>query len=244
MSTGGTLTLGLAAVAARRAELSVDERETMRALLGTYFDGVTAEQFARDLEEKDWVLRVFSGERLVGFSTLAAGETMVAGRCVNVVYSGDTIMAPQAWGSPVLARGWITLVRRACAELPVRPCYWLLLSSGFRTYRFLPVFWREFWPRYDAAMPAGVRVMRDALARGRFGDAYEARAGVVRFGVPQRLRGELAEVPEGRARDAHVAFFLTCNPGHAAGDELVCLTELGDDNLTAAGRRVVREAGL
>ncbi len=245
MNNGGTITLGLDAVATRRAELSGDERAVMRALLETYFEGVTAEQFARDLEEKDWVLRVFSGERLVGFSTLAVGEAVVAGRCVNVVYSGDTIMAPEAWGSPILARGWITLVRRACAELPVRPCYWLLLSSGFRTYRFLPVFWREFWPRHDAAMSSDVRVMRDALAHGRFGAAYDAEAGVVKFGVPQRLRGELAEVPVARARDAHVAFFLACNPGHAAGDELVCLTELSDDNLTAAGRRVVvREAGL
>jgi hypothetical protein len=244
MSNDDTITLGLEALATRRAELSREERETMRALLGAYFDGVTAEQFARDLEEKDWVLRVLAGGRLVGFSTLAVGEATVAGRAVNVVYSGDTIMAPEAWGSTVLARGWITLVRRACAELPVRPCYWLLLSSGFRTYRFLPVFWREFWPRHDAAIPAEVRGMRDALARGRFGAAYEAESGVVRFGMPQRLRGGLAEVPVARARDAHVAFFLASNPGHAAGDELVCLTELSDDNLTAAGRRVVKEAGL
>jgi hypothetical protein len=244
MSTGGTLTLGPEAVATRRAELSADERAVMRALLETYFDGVTEEQFARDLEEKDWVLRVMANGRLVGFSTLAAGEAVVAGRCVNVVYSGDTIMAPEAWGSTVLAKGWITMVRRACAELPVRPCYWLLLSSGFRTYRFLPVFWRKFWPRHDAAMPAEVRVMRDALACGRFGGAYDAEAGVVRFGVPQRLRGGLAEVPVARAKDAHVAFFLASNPGHASGDELVCLTELSDENLTAAGRRVVKEAGL
>jgi hypothetical protein len=222
----------------------MEEREMMRALLGTYFDGVMDEQFARDLEEKDWVLRVMAGGRLVGFSTLAVGEAVVAGRCVNVVYSGDTIMAPEAWGSTVLAKGWITLVRRACAELPVRPCYWLLLSSGFRTYRFLPVFWREFWPRHDAEMPAEVRVMKDALARGRFGAAYDAVAGVVRFSVPQRLRGGLAEVPVARARDAHVAFFLASNPGHVEGDELVCLTELSDVNLTPAGCRVVKEAGL
>lgn len=235
---------GLESVATRRAELSADERVEMRTLLATYFEGVTPEQFSRDLEAKDWVLRVFSAGRLVGFSTLALGEATVGGRAVNVVYSGDTIMAPEAWRSTVLARGWIGLVRRACAELPVRPCYWLLLSSGFRTYRFLPVFWREFWPRYDAEMPAEVRAMRDELARGRFGGAYDGKAGVVRFGEPQRLRAELAEVPAGRLRDAHVAFFLARNPGHAAGDELVCLTELGDENLTVAGRRVVREAGL
>lgn len=232
------------AVSTRRAELSPAERVELRALLTEYFEGVTAAQFDRDLEEKDWVLRVFAGERLVGFSTVALGEVEVAGRWVNVVYSGDTIMAPEAWGSPVLARGWIGLVRRACAGLPVRPCYWLLLSSGFRTYRFLPVFWREFWPRHGGPMPDAERVLRDTLATERFGPAYDPAAGVVRFGVPQRLRPQLAAVPVNRTRDAHVAFFLAQNPGHADGDELVCLTELSDANLTAAGRRVVREAGL
>lgn len=236
--------MGLNAVATRRTELAPEECAEMRALLGIYFEGVTEEQFARDLEEKDWVLRIFSGQRLAGFSTLAVGEAAIEGGFVNVVYSGDTIMAPEAWGSPALAKGWITLVRRACAELPKRPCYWLLLSSGFRTYRFLPVFWREFWPRHDAPMPAEVRAKRDALATGRFGAAYDEAAGVVRFGKPQRLRGSLATVPDGRRRDMHVAFFLEQNPGHAAGDELVCLADLSDRNLTAAGRRIVKEAGL
>lgn len=233
------------AVATRRSELSSAERAEMRGLLETFFEGVTEAQFARDLEEKDWVLRVYADGRMVGFSTLAVGvERLCDGREVNVVYSGDTIMAPEAWGSPVLARGWIRLVRRACAELGERPGYWLLLSSGFRTYRFLPVFWREFWPRAGATMPEAMRALRDELARRRFGAAYDAVAGVVRFSVPQRLRERLAEVPEGRTRDAHVAFFLTANAGHGAGDELVCLTELSNENLTAAGRRVVREAGV
>jgi hypothetical protein len=118
-----------------------------------------------------------------------------------------------------------------------------LLSSGFRTYRFLPVFWRKFWPQAGAPTPEEMRALRDELAGRRFGAAYHAGAGVVRFGAPQRLRGELAEVPDGRTKDAHVAYFLAANPGHADGDELVCLTELSDENLTAAGRRVVREAG-
>lgn len=232
------------AIATPRAELTGPEREQMRALLERYFEGVTPEQFARDLDEKDRVLRIFVEGRLVGFSTLALETVRLRdGRVVNVVYSGDTIVAPEAWGSPVLARGWIRLVRRAAAELPAAPCYWLLLSSGFRTYRFLPVFWRDFWPRAGAPLPAAERDLRDELAGRRYGAAYDPVAGVVRFGAPQRLRTSLAEVPAGRARDAQVAFFLAANPGHAEGDELVCLTELSDRNLTAAGRRVVREAG-
>ena len=232
------------AMATRRSELSLDERAKMRGLLEMFFEGVTEAQFARDLDEKDWVLRVFEAGKLVGFSTLAVGVVKLGdGQEVNVVYSGDTIMAPEAWGSPVLARGWIRLVRRVAMMEAGRPCYWLLLSSGFRTYRFLPVFWREFWPTAGVAMPDAMRTLRDELAKRRFGAGYDAAEGVVRFSAPQRLRERLAEVPTGRARDAHVAYFLEVNPGHAAGDELVCLTELSDDNLTAAGRRVVREAG-
>lgn len=233
------------AVAMRRAELTPAERAEMRALLETHFDGVSKEQFDRDLDEKDWVLRIFKAGRLAGFSTLAVETVGLGdGRRIHVLYSGDTIMAPEAWGSPVLARGWIRLARRVMAGLPPFPCYWLLLSSGFRTYRFLPVFWREFWPRAGMAMPRAMRKLRDELARRRFGKGYDAASGVVRLDAPQRLRARLAEVPEGRARNEHVAFFLGANPGHSDGDELVCLTELSDDNLSAAGRRVVRGAGI
>jgi hypothetical protein len=46
-------------------------------------------------------------------------------------------------------------------------------------------------------------------------------------------------IPANRLRNRHVAFFAQRNPGHRDGDELVCLTRLQDDNLTASGRRIV-----
>ena len=196
--------------------------------------------FHRDLDEKDWVLRIVRDGTLVGFSTLQAYGTTHAGRAINVIYSGDTVVSPEAWGSPVLARGWIALVRAIQASRPAEPWYWLLLSSGFRTYRFLPVFWREFWPRHDAEPDDETRGMMATLARTRFDGCYDERAGVVRFPRPQRLRAHLAGIPEGRGNDPHVRFFLERNPGHDAGDELVCLTALTDANLTAAGVRMVR----
>jgi len=226
--------------AVRRAELPETVRAEMYALLANHFEGVAPEQFARDLAEKDWVLTIRAGGRLVGFTSLQVLHATHEGRSIHVLYSGDTIMAPEAWGSPVLARAWIALVHRIRAEHTAAPWYWLLLSSGFRTYRFLPVFWREFWPRYDAVPPPDVARLRDQLAALRFGALYDPVAGVVRFPHPQRLRGTLAGVPEGKELDPHVRFFLAANPGHGAGDELVCLTELGDANLTAAGERMVR----
>ena len=81
--------------------------------------------------------------------------------------------------------------------------------------------------------------MASALARERFNGRYDEQAGVVRFPRPQRLREHLASIPDARRNDPHVQFFLERNPGHGAGDELVCLTRLSDDNLTAAGARMV-----
>ncbi len=43
------------------------------------------------------------------------------------------------------------------------------------------------------------------------------------------------------ALDTQGAIFAKRNPGHGSGDELVSITELHADNLTSAGRRVVRE---
>ena len=227
------------AIPSRRAELTEAERAEMLALLEAHFDGVCAAQFARDLAGKDWVLRIVRDGTLVGFSTLKVFRAAHEGRCVNVIYSGDTVMAPESWGSPVLAKGWIALVRAIQSARPQEPWYWLLLSSGFRTYRFLPVFWRSFWPRHDAEPDESTRELMSSLASAHFGERYDEQAGVVRFDNPQRLKSHLAPIPDGKSNDPHVRFFLERNPGHTDGDELVCFADLGDANLTAAGVRMV-----
>lgn len=222
-----------------RQALTAAERAEMFALLARHFEGVTRAQFDRDLEGKNWVIAVRRERRLVGFTTLLGRETRVDGEPIIVLYSGDTIVAPEAWGTPALARAWIAGVNRLRADFPGRRCFWLLLTSGFRTYRFLPVFWREFFPRWDAPTPPAHQRLLDRLAAEGYGAQFDPRTGLVRFPQPQRLRGRLAGVPDGRDANRHVAFFLARNPGHARGDELVCLTEISEANLTAAGRRMV-----
>ena len=223
-----------------RESLSISQRDEMFALLATHFEGVTREQFESDLAEKNWIVEIRRDDRLLGFSTLLVRQAQHGGRAITVVYSGDTIVAPEAWGSPALARAWIAAVNELRAPFPGRPCYWLLLTSGFRTYRFLPVFWREFHPRHDREFPAGLQRLLSELARTQYGSNYQAATGLVRFPHPQGLRGRFGMVPPGRLADPHVAFFLARNPGHANGDELACLTEITDTNLTRAGRRMLQ----
>ena len=223
----------------RRDALSGAQRHEMYALLSHHFDGVTREQFERDLAEKNWVVEIRRDGRLLGFSTLLVCEEQLDGSALTAIYSGDTVVAPEGWGSPALARIWIAGVNHLRAAFPARPCYWLLLTSGFRTYRFLPVFWREFFPRDATPTPPREQRLLHHLATTRYGIWYDPASGIVRFPRPQILRGQLGAVSAGRASDEHVAFFLARNPGYADGDELACLTEISEENLTAAGQRML-----
>ena len=219
--------------------LTPRDRAELFALLSLHFEGVTLAQFERDLAEKNWVICLRRADRLVGFTTLLLTTAIFDGQPITAIYSGDTIVAPEAWGSPALARAWIASVNHLRTTVPPRPCYWLLLTSGFRTYRILPVFWREFIPRAGPPAPESSQRLLDHLARERYGPAFDPATALVRFPFPQRLRAPLATVPAGRTADPHVAFFLQRNPAHAAGDELVCLTEIHERNLTPAGRRML-----
>ena len=224
-----------------RASLTAAQQADMYALLDAHFEGVTPRQFRRDLEEKNWVILLEQGGKLCGFSTLLAYETRFEGGPVSVVYSGDTIVRRDAWGSSALPRTWIASVNSLRPHYPRGRYYWLLITSGYRTYRFLPLFWRNFFPCHDAPTPMRDGQLLHHLAAERFGPRFDPATGVVRFERPQALRDRegLRGIPPERLADPHVAYFAARNPGHGRGDELVCLCELTDDNLTPAGRRMV-----
>jgi hypothetical protein len=225
----------------RRDTLSSPQEERVYELLATFFNGVDRATFTADLDDKSHVILLEDDAGSIrGFSTLLVYPTSVPGVDATVVYSGDTIVDRAWWGSPSLAVSWLAAARSLTRARATRDVYWLLLTSGFRTYRFLPVFWRDFYPCYDDADGEARRPLADALAAERFGDRYDRARGIVRFGRPQVLVPELRDVPSGRSHDPHVAFFLERNPGHVDGDELVCVTDIGDHNLTAAGRRIAR----
>lgn len=223
-------------------DLAPRDRREMFELFDRHFENVTIDQFEEDLDEKHWVVLLHhTGGGIRGFTTLRFDSLEDDLERCHLVTSGDTIIDPEAWGSPELfvtwLRGVLSLRDRAGGD---RPLYWLLIVSGFRTYRFLPVFWRSFYPRYNVPTPPSVTRRIELLARLRYNGGYSAEAGIVRLSHPQRLRPHLAGIPEARQNDPHVAFFLKRNPGFADGDELACLTEINEGNLTTAGQRILR----
>jgi hypothetical protein len=221
-----------------RAALSPHDVREMYGLFTSHFERVSEDQFRADLAHKHWVILLHDRGTLQGFSSLQLLHTQSTDGPVSVIYSGDTIVRPEARSTTLLARTWIDAVRRISEGTDVTNLHWLLLVSGFRTYRLLPLFWKRFFPNWSEATPASVRAGVDSLGRSMFGGCYDPRAGIVRFANPQPLRPELSQIPEQRLADPHVKFFAAANPGHAQGDELVCWTRLSHDNLTAAGKRM------
>jgi len=225
-----------------RAELTSETIQEMFCVFSENFARTSLDLFQRDLEDKNWVILIRDDamHRVQGFSTLALYETEFLGSPLSVVYSGDTIIRRAYWGTPELPRRWIHTVLEKSKKM-AQPVYWLLISSGYKTYRFLTVFYKEFYPRYDRPTPPTIQALMDHLASQRFGAEYQCEEGVVRFiNGATPLRDGIAHVTEERLQDPHVAFYISKNPGHVNGDELVCITRIHPDNFTPAGRRMAR----
>ncbi len=211
----------------------------MLALLQQHFEGVTEAQFRSDLAPKNWVILIWQNQTLKGFTTLQLYSThdRQTHTPLRIVYSGDTITDPSIWSSPILAQAWAKTLQNLHQSDP-SPLYWLLISSGYRTYRFLSLCFQQFYPCYDRPTPAPTQALIDQLAQAQFADHYDRATGLVRFPQPQKLRPHLQQIAPDRHHDPHIAFFLHHNPHHLQGDELVCLAEVAESNLTAAGKRL------
>ena len=225
-----------------RSGLTSDDLNRMHALLSEYFDGVTFTQFQQDLAEKNWVILIERSARLVGFTTLLAYELTYENEPLSVIYSGDTLVAPGKHGTPRQCQARVDRIGgHVAAALSARTAFTGFSSRpGFDRYRFLPLFWREFYPQHSSPTPEPSKMLLDFIATDKFGSQYDPASGIVRLKHPQAPSLSLAHIPPGRCTDPHVAFFtrsgIRIMPD---GDELVCRsTELFSANLTPPSRRM------
>jgi hypothetical protein len=226
----------------RSADVTASQREEMFALMESYYEHADRATFDADLEEKDWVIQIFDEDtnKLKGFSTQILLHLQVCGRSVRALFSGDTIIDRDARGQRNLFQvsGWF--LRSLMSRHADDDLYWFLISKGYKTYRFLPLFFHEFYPRYDMPTPPRFAAVIDALAGHKFPGAYDSRAGIVRAGSCScRLRPGAADITPDRLNDPHVRFFAERNPRHSAGDELCCIAPLTLGNFTPAAYRAM-----
>lgn len=216
------------------------EKEDLLALHCRYFQNVRQEIFVRDLSAKDHIILLRDGTQIVGFSTLQVLRLSVAQTPRVFLFSGDTVVDRQHRLDSHLAGCFGHYMLRLMDQYPDTPLYWFLISKGFRTYRFLPVYFRIFYPACDRSAPPEYPKLLDAIATFKFSGAYDPETGIISFrGSGDSLRPDECEIPEGRLNDPHVRFFLERNPDFIQGNELACLADITRENLNQYAWRVI-----
>ncbi len=212
-------------------DLSEKQINRMFRLMEEHYDGVTETAFYRDLQDKDRVILLEEEGEIIGFSTqkiFRHGE-------YRILFSGDTIIHRNHWGTQQLSQAFA----RHFFDDEEGPLYWFLISKGYKTYKYLPTFFREFYPRYDQPTPPEMKELLDALGTQLYPDAYDKETGVVAYPVAKdRLKKELQEISV-RPNDPHYAFFVEANPGYTRGHDLACITLLTRSNVRKGAERIL-----
>jgi hypothetical protein len=212
-------------------ELDQHTRRQMYDLMVLNYHGVDFGEFNRDLDKKDFVMIGIANSQVRGFTTgRCFTQRFGDGKQADVLFSGDTIIAAADRGNPIWSAIWLEHAM-SLATGRDEPLYWMLTSKGHLTYRFLPIWFNEFYPRHDRTTPAEISELLDSLGRDYSGANYDPQRRVARCTHGQRLRQGVAEPSEKAQSNAHVKFFLERNAGWRNGDELVCLALLDIDNL-------------
>lgn len=226
--------------------LGLARKESMFDLLGEYFDNITWRSFESDLSEKQWVilLEESAGGPIRGFSTLQLMDDIVVDRVrIRALFSGDTIVDRSCRNSSELFRTFLSFSARLGRQARRDRCrlVWFLISMGYRTYRILPHFFREYYPRFDKDTPAFEKKIIDRLAMKKFPDAYLPPSGIIHYAEKREfLRPGLSEVPPERMDDPVVRYFCDRNPRYGEGDELACIAEITGSNFRAPAFRIMR----
>ena len=222
------------------AACSEREKETFYQLLCQGFLGVSWSDFMRDFQEKDAVMilrKEHSEGEIVGWSTLMVLTLSLPGQEVKGIFSGDTAVLPEyrtSTGFGVELGRYFMHVRE---QFPQHRVYYILISKGWRTYKILPFFFKEFSPRYDKPTSAGDKAVMDAFGKKKYPRHYNPVTGVITFSPQRLIPGSIDAIPV--KLDAHTQFFLHSNPGYLDGNELVCVARVSPDNFTNALKRLL-----
>jgi hypothetical protein len=220
-------------------DLTVHEIMDMYRLMADNYTEMSFENFTRDLKAKTVVLLLLDDQQTIqGFTTFVANPKMRGTEQFNILFSGDTIISPQYWGTMALINGWYQVVAQFLKTDLSKPWYWFLMSKGHRTYMYLPLFFERYYPALEPNRNAiELRSIAHTVASILYPKNWLPEAGVIRFEQSNgALTPKLAAGTYQRQHNAQVAFFLQKNPNFEAGDELVCISALNPENFRGSAR--------
>ncbi|MCH5192612.1 MAG: hypothetical protein J1F11_01535 [Oscillospiraceae bacterium] len=201
------------------------EISAMYALMTEFYDNMDEDVFRRDFSDKDYCLVLYDEETLVGFTTQKVMSVTVDGREIHGMFSGDTIIHKDHWGEIELFKVWANFWFDYAEKYG--EFYWFLICKGYKTYRILPAFWKEFYPNRQTDTPEYEQKIINAYASLLYPEEYNPDTGVIEYKhVKDKLRSGVADVDSHRIKNKDIAFFCNANPGHTDGNDLACLARI------------------
>ena len=102
--------MGITATTTPVTELPKKHVSEMLRLMQAYYHNVDPARSMKDLEEKDWVIILWEGGCLRGFSTQMLFDHDIDGHRIQVIFSGDTVIEKSYWHSLALPLAWGRLI--------------------------------------------------------------------------------------------------------------------------------------
>jgi hypothetical protein len=224
--------------------IDLEQGKRMFQLMCENYNEVVETNFFNDLENKQWIGLIKDGNATIqGFTTFVINPNGVGGASYHIIFSGDTVIAPEYWGSQVMMQGWCRSVGRFIGGDQSKRWYWYLLSKGHRTYMYLPLFFENYFPSMvPTPLDNELQDVATVISAKVFGYYWQQDEGVIRFDQSRgELKPNLIEATFQKKGSSIVQFFLQKNPNFYKGEELVCTALIHPDKMLRSARTLVLE---
>lgn len=211
-------------------QLNNDQIEQMFVLFEHFYDNVSFTRFKNDLSDKTRVVLMFDKKKKIkGFSTMKDFDYEFQGKNYRILYSGDTIISPEHWGTSILTIAFLKVMIKLKLRYPTRPVWWFLISKGYKTYLLLANNFINYYPRYDQATPPEYKGLLTGLSEMLYPGHFNAEKGVIEFpdGAHEKLKESIAPITEElKLKYPKIKFFEEQNQNWKIGYELSCIGEV------------------
>lgn len=213
-------------------KISNKDIDEMYELMTKFYDNMEKDVFTMDFYNKDYCI-ILKDEKgnIKGFSTQKLINFSIEGKEIHGIFSGDTIIHKNSWGSLELFRIFADFFFDIGEKY--EDFYWFLIVKGYKTYKILPTFFKEFYPNSLTGIPVEMKKIMDNFGKNFYPEEYNKKTGVIEYKKikKDKLKEGVADITERHLKNKDIKFFQEKNPKYFMGNDMVCIAKLKKENL-------------
>lgn len=218
----------------KKDKISDQQILDMYSIYKEYYQNTKLSIFESDFAKKNGAILIFHPKthKIVGFSTVDIHQFEHVGKKYTVLFSGDTVIQKEFWGTRSLVSTMLKLLIKLRFVYARSEFYWLLISKGYKTYLLLANNYYAYYPHVNGKHQELSPIV-DKYCREFFSDYYDEETGLINFGTDyQPLKNDVAPITEQMKKvNPKIGFFEEKNPTWELGTELPCIGRLSWSDL-------------